>query len=362
MICPYCNKREIKNKGKTCGDKECINKARKKSTLNTLHKKYGENVNCSWQNPKTKKSIEETKLERYGDKHYNNKEKTKLTVSNKTIEDKLDVLNKRRNTCISKYGVDNVSKNDSIKEKLSEKMAEIYEQNKTSILNKRKNTCIERYNSYSYQSTIGFKEYMSYMISSYDCLSKRKETNFKRYFNISYNNMQKHINTSLEKYNTPYYNNPSKRFATMKVNKSYSVSKEELALYKNLKNIYPDIIHQYRSENYQFNCDFYIPSYDLYIEYNGTWTHGGHPYNKFDDNDQKKLGEWVEKAKTSKYYYNAIYTWTDLDVRKRKMALENNLNYLEIWNTDDFKSILFKISITIEQINERKFRDNCSNI
>ena len=43
MICPYCNKREIKNKGKTCGDKECINKARKKSTLNTLHKKYGEN-------------------------------------------------------------------------------------------------------------------------------------------------------------------------------------------------------------------------------------------------------------------------------------------------------------------------------
>ena len=44
------------------------------------------------------------------------------------------------------------------------------------------------------------------------------------------------------------------------------------------------------------------------------------------------------------------------------MALENNLNYLEIWNTDDFKSILFKISVMIEQINERKFRDNCSNI
>ena len=50
MICPYCNKREIKNKGKTCGDKECINKARKKSTLNTLHKKYMDFTPCMHMN------------------------------------------------------------------------------------------------------------------------------------------------------------------------------------------------------------------------------------------------------------------------------------------------------------------------
>lgn len=37
-------------------------------------------------------------------------------------------------------------------------------------------------------------------------------------------------------------------------------------------------------------------------------------------------------AKTSNYYKNAIYTWTDLDVRKVKIAKENNLNFVAIYN------------------------------
>lgn len=92
-----------------------------------------------------------------------------------------------------------------------------------------------------------------------------------------------------------------------------------------------NVLHPYRDERYPFNCDFYIISEDLFIEYNGTWTHGGHPFDPMDLDDIYKLEQWEEKAKTSPYYKNAIYTWTDLDVRKQKIAKENNLNYIVIY-------------------------------
>lgn len=40
-----------------------------------------------------------------------------------------------------------------------------------------------------------------------------------------------------------------------------------------------------------------------------------------------KLSMWQKKAETSRYYKNAIYTWTDLDVRKLHTAIENKLNF-----------------------------------
>lgn len=62
------------------------------------------------------------------------------------------------------------------------------------------------------------------------------------------------------------------------------------------------------------------------------WTHGGRPYDENDVACQAQLAKWQEKAKTSDYYKNAIYTWTDLDVRKVKIAKENNLNFVAIYN------------------------------
>ena len=50
-----------------------------------------------------------------------------------------------------------------------------------------------------------------------------------------------------------------------------------------------------------------------------------------DVNDISKLEDWQERAKTSRFYKNAIYVWTNLDVRKQKCAKENNLNYKVIY-------------------------------
>ena len=98
-----------------------------------------------------------------------------------------------------------------------------------------------------------------------------------------------------------------------------------------LKTKYPNFIHHYRdNEKYPFNCDFYIPEIDTWIEYQGLWTHGEHPFNK--NSDKEKLELLKEKSKTSDYYKGAIETWTIRDPLKRKIAKKNRLNYLEFFN------------------------------
>lgn len=89
-----------------------------------------------------------------------------------------------------------------------------------------------------------------------------------------------------------------------------------------------DIIRQYfDKERYPYKCDFYIVSEDKFIEINANWTHGGRPFDVNDLECINKLSMWQKKAETSRYYKNAIYTWTDLDVRKLHTAIENKLNF-----------------------------------
>ena len=87
----------------------------------------------------------------------------------------------------------------------------------------------------------------------------------------------------------------------------------------------------YKEDRYPFYCDFYIVEDDLFIELNTHWTHGGKPYDPDDKECQEQLATWEEKAKTSQFYANAIKTWTERDVEKRRVAKENNLNYKVIY-------------------------------
>ena len=112
-------------------------------------------------------------------------------------------------------------------------------------------------------------------------------------------------------------------------------SKIELDFYKYLINTldFDNIVPQYFDEiNYPYSCDFFIPDLNLFIEIQGNWTHGKHPFNSDSKKDIEKLEYW--KSKDNEYYNNAIYTWTDLDVRKRNTARDNQLNYLEIFSND----------------------------
>ena len=111
-------------------------------------------------------------------------------------------------------------------------------------------------------------------------------------------------------------------------------SKVEIDFYKYLINTFgfENVDPQHYDDQYPYSCDFFIPALNLYIEIQGSWTHGKHPFNPDDKKDNEKLNYW--KSKDSEYYNNAIYTWTDLDVRKRACARDNHLNYLEIFSNN----------------------------
>lgn len=126
-----------------------------------------------------------------------------------------------------------------------------------------------------------------------------------------------------------------KEYETKKRNNSFNSSKTEEKFYKDLCIKYGtnNVIRQYRDVRYPFSCDFYIPSKDLFIELNAHWTHGGKPFDPNDLSCIKQLNLWkVKLSKGLKFYKSAIYTWTNLDCRKLKIAKENNLNYEVIYN------------------------------
>lgn len=120
---------------------------------------------------------------------------------------------------------------------------------------------------------------------------------------------------------------------TRKRNNSFNKSKPEEEIYKLLCQKYNDVKRQYKSEKYPFACDFYIPSEDLYIEYQGFWMHGFEPY--IDTKEQKeKVKLW--ETKITPQYTSAIKTWTIKDLLKRQTANKNNLNWIEFFNMNQF--------------------------
>ena len=125
----------------------------------------------------------------------------------------------------------------------------------------------------------------------------------------------------------------NKSFETRKNNKTTSSSKCENELILWLNNMNITFFHNYNKDSrYPYHVDFYLPEYDLFIEIQGNWTHGFHPFNTLSKDDINILNIWKEKSKTSNYYKNAINVWTNTDVIKRNTAKKNNLNYLEIFS------------------------------
>lgn len=125
--------------------------------------------------------------------------------------------------------------------------------------------------------------------------------------------------------------------ATKKRNATLATSSSEDALHELLVE-YADqlgmtVVRQHRDEDrYPFAVDFYIPERDLFIELNGSWSHGGHWYESDREMDQKTVQTWRKKGKKSQYYLNALGTWTERDVRKREAARDAQLNYVTLWD------------------------------
>lgn len=125
--------------------------------------------------------------------------------------------------------------------------------------------------------------------------------------------------------------------STKRENGTLSTSSSEDALYGLLVEYANQhdmtVVRQYRDEKrYPFAVDFYIPERDLFIELNGSWSHGGHWYEADREMDQRTVQTWLKKGKRSKYYRVALKTWTKRDVRKREAARKAQLNYVTLWD------------------------------
>ena len=164
---------------------------------------------------------------------------------------------------------------------------------------------------------------------------KRKETRCnwsKEEKNIHHNNCSYgQLKRSEESWNDSI----KKCLNTKKKNKTTSSSKLEKNFENYLINSNISFEKQYMSKSYPFACDFYIVDKNLYVEIQGNWTHGPHPFDKNNKEDINILNNWKEK--NTPYYLSAIKNWTINDPYKREVAKNNKLNFIEIFtqNVDD---------------------------
>lgn len=294
-----------------------------------------------------------TKLEKYGDENYHNIEQMKKTNLKKygtqfSLSSE-EIRQKIKNTNLKKYGVTSILKLKKVHDKGIKKAATKASRNKV------KNTCLQKYGVENVSKCEIIK-------------NKKKETNLKKYgvewfaksdkyknlfknkdFVKNFNNSRK--NTCLNKYGVQNCSQIKaaqiKRYNTMKLNNTFNKSKPEQRCYEKLLAKFSNVKRNYKTKLYPFACDFYIPELDLYIEYNGYWTHGPTKYHcPFDKSNEEHLNVlklWEQKSKeinfkfnTKKIYKNAIRIWSIEDPLKLKTFKENNLNYKIFYNEHEF--------------------------
>ena len=132
--------------------------------------------------------------------------------------------------------------------------------------------------------------------------------------------------------NYPNNNSPeaiAKARLTKLNNNSYIKSKSENNFYEKLLLFdNENIIRGYIDTRYPFNCDFYIKSKDLFIEYQGHYTHGYCPFNENDTSHLNYLEAMESKGVD-------MSTWTKRDVNKLNIAKKNRIKLLLIYPKHD---------------------------
>ena len=366
IFCKCGNKNNFLNRNRGycnyCSTK-CSNSDQKKKLVteeNNL-KKYG--VRHTFQSNNNKIKSEETMLKKYGKKHFTNPQKAKNTRLNDIDKNGLNSYQRSVIKTINtgKSNIDNNGYNSFKRGSLKAQNTKEKRYGSKNYTNyeKHKRTCIEKYNNPGYTNRDKAKNTMLNNIDSsglngYQRVYKKvQETKILKYNDKNYNNRPKAENTCLIRYNNKtflgsknhldLYKNPEfvknvqyKKYQTRKKNNSFNDSDPEDKCYLRLLTKFPDAIHHYSTDNrYPFECDYYIPSLDLFIECHFSQFHQGRHFNINSKYDWIKLlclelnALRINKSENNRknQYENMIYTWADLDVRKLEALKKNNLNY-----------------------------------
>ena len=323
--------------------------------------------NCCCQSHTSKYAImigQKTCLKKYG---------VKYVVQSKEVKEK------SKQTCLEKYGVTNGGGSkqalEKIKETIKEKYCTEFFYQSNHFKEKSKQTCLEKYGvtngGGSKQALEKIKETnlkrrgVEYVFQDKDIREKMRESLIKKY-GVDHNLKSKEIQEIIKQTNLKLYGceNPMQNEAiiqkgidTKRKNHTFNVSKPEEELYLYIKEKIPSVIRQYQDYRYSWSdklnrihhylCDFYIPELDLFIEFNGFPCHGPHSYNPDSKEDQELVEKWKLHYKNGKHplYKRMINGWTISDVKKRKIAKENNLNYYEFWTLEEAKKFIDNLKI-----------------
>ena len=251
-----------------------------------------------------------------------NKSNLKNIWVNRTEKEKQDIKNKTKQTCLEKYGVEFSFQSENNKEKSKQTLLEKYGDEHYGQFGSKsfKEKMIKKYGYEFPQQNKKVRNKISKSLSSEQAQSKMRQTCLERY-GVKYisqsQNIQQKINESYREHNT------------------FNSSKDEEVLFDLLSEIFnkSDIERQYfNKEQYPFNCDFFIKSLNLYIEYQGSFYHNKKLFNKERDlNEYQKFLNKCSRNGDKNSYDNLIETWTIRDIKKWNIAKTNNLNMLLIY-------------------------------
>ena len=317
----------------------------------------------------TKDKRFETNIKKYGRKNFGSAEKVKeYWINHYGVDNpaKTDFVKKKmRETNLKKYGFNCSSKSEIVKEKIKQTCLKRYGVEYTGQIEeakeKSKKTCLEKYGSEYYiaskdrlEKTIEFSKQnynVDWFTKSEEIKNKAKETMLRRY-GVEYS-MQIPKNKEYMSYLMSSYEMQERRYDAMKRNHTFNSSSTEEELFLYIKSRFPTVVRQYKDKNrYPYFCDFYIPELDYFIELQGYYTHGNHPFDP-NSNEDLQLIEYYKK----KYGEDcqSITIWSIKDVEKRDCAKRNHLNFKEVWSLEDGKNFVnYLYSVYINTDNKQK--------
>jgi len=193
--------------------------------------------------------------------------------------------------------------------------------------------------------TYGYRHHCSVSCSSSDkkVQAKNKTTSMKLYgVYHNWNNgdlRKKQEQTMLEKYGVTH----NWKSGSLRSKEKFKVSQLEQYFMDNLDKL--NIKYMYRyfepSNRYPYECDFYLPETDTFIEINGTALHDNHIFDENNPADIKYLN-YLKTRTDSSWYQSKIRIWLK-DKEKYDTAIKNKLNFQILWSKADIDVYISKL-------------------
>lgn len=207
------------------------------------------------------------------------------TCQNKISQLRPETKEKKRQTNLLKYGVENPFQSEDKKQKIKESLLNHYgvdnPQKSKMIKQKTENTCLEKY-GYKFPGQIP------------EVKEKQRRTFIKKYGVDNYTKTDEYKiktkNTCLKKYGVDNYAKTDECQLKMKktfmenYSKHMGISEKENELYMFIKSIYMDnIIRNSRKMLHGKEIDIYLPKLKLGFEFDGTYFHADSRFYKETD-------------------------------------------------------------------------------